>query len=44
MTSFKEHCKANAIGFPLTEFIRKTNLQANEKNTPEVQIFNMKTQ
>ena len=44
MTSFNDHCKADAIDFPLTKFIRKTNLQTNKKNTLEVQIFNLKTQ
>ena len=36
MTSFNDHWKADAIDFPLTKFIRKTNLQTNKKNTPEV--------
>ena len=41
MTSFNEHCKADAISFPLTDFIRK---QTSKKNTLEVQTFNLKTQ
>ena len=44
MTSFNEHCKADAIDFPLTDIIREANLQTSKKNTLEVQTFNLKTQ
>ena len=36
MTSFNDHCKADAIDFPLTDFIRKANLQTSKQNTLEV--------